>query len=802
MRKRPLCTICVLFLIAQAIRVSFFGTEEMKPSALERAVGKKAELTLEGIVYRIEEKAKVTAVFVKDAAVSVYKQNTGQNTGQNTDSGDGKDGPEQIREPQVLVYVRPELLKQTERSEVKIGNRIRIRGEGQCFESARNPGNFDQKAYYRRLGIYVLVWADSLQMLSDQEWRVHQFLSKLRSGWNELLICHLGEYYGGTMSAVLLGEKAGLDPEMKKMYQKNGISHLLAISGLHMSFIGMGFYGLLRRCGFGFVPAGILGGAVLLCYTLMIGAGVSSTRALIMFFVRIGADMTGRDYDLPTSLALAAAVLVWGNPLFLTDAGFLLSFGAILGITLLGPVFSETFGCDVLDEKIRKAGKREAVGRQRRKLRYRIQSLALWGARGMASSTAVSVLLLGPLLYFYFEVPPYSVFLNLLVIPVMPAAMGAGLTGSLLALFWEEAGGVVLMICKAVLWFYDLICAGAGILPGSRLVTGQPGVRWLVVYYWGIGIFCLVYRILSEQRRKAEDAVHGWEEKVRRLPGILILLFAAGMAVFCRMGYQSGSEIRVTVLDVGQGDGIHIGGTKGNYLIDGGSSDVSNPGTYRIEPYLLANAVDTLDYVFVTHGDEDHSSGLEELLEGQEMGVRIRCLVLPPEEYHDEKLATLASLAVEKGTRVTVMKAGEQIREEKLAITCLGPENELGLEPGNSASLVLDVSFGAFDMLLTGDVEGVGEKALIESGRLREYDVLKAAHHGSKNSGSEAFLRTVRPRIALISAGVDNRYGHPHKETTERLTEAGCRIYSTQERGAVTVWTDGEKMRVSSYLDH
>lgn len=807
MRKRPLCTICVLFLIVQAIRVSVFGTEEMKPSSLESAVGKKAELTLDGTVYRIEEKAKVTAVFVKDAAVSVY----GQNTGQNTDFGEREDGPEQIREPKVLVYVRPELLKQTERSEqseekkseVKIGNRIRIRGEGQCFESARNPGNFDQKAYYRRLGIYVLVWPDTLQMLSDQEWQVRQFLSKLRSGWNELLIRHLGEYYGGTMSAVLLGEKAGLDPEMKKMYQKNGISHLLAISGLHMSFIGMGFYGLLRRCGFGFVPAGILGGAVLLCYTLMIGAGVSSTRALIMFFVRIGADMTGRDYDLPTSLALSAAALVWMNPLSLTDAGFLLSFGAIFGITLLEPVFSETFGCDVLDEKIRKAGQREAVGRQRRGMICRIQSLALWSARGMASSTAVSVLLLGLLLYFYFEVPPYSVFLNLLVIPVMPAAMGAGLIGSFLALFWEGAGGVVLMVCKAVLWFYDLICAGAGMLPGSRLVTGQPGVRWLVVYYLGIGIFCLVFAALSEQRRaEAGDKVSGCRRRVMRLPGIMILLFAAGMAVFCRMGYQSGSEIRVTVLDVGQGDGIHIRGTKGNYLIDGGSSDVSNPGTYRIEPYLLANAVDTLDYVFVTHGDEDHTSGLEELLEGQEMGVRIRCLVLPPEEYHDEKLVSLASLAVEKGTRVTVMKAGEQIREEKLTITCLGPENELGLEPGNSASLVLDVSFGAFDMLLTGDVEGAGEKALIESGRLREYDVLKSAHHGSKNSGSEEFLRTVRPRMALISAGVDNRYGHPHKETTERLTEAGCRIYSTQACGAVTVWTDGEKMRVGSYLDH
>ena len=162
--------------------------------------------------------------------------------------------------------------------------------------------------------MHVLVWAEKVTVKSADADELKEFLTWLRSQWKEMLTEYLGEYYGNSMSAILLGEKSGLDEEMKKLYQKNGIGHLLAISGLHMSFIGMGLYGTLRRIGVPFVPAGILGGAVLLLYTMMIGAGVSSIRALIMFLVRIGADMTGRDYDLLTSLGLAAAVICAWQP--------------------------------------------------------------------------------------------------------------------------------------------------------------------------------------------------------------------------------------------------------------------------------------------------------------------------------------------------------------------------------------------------------------------------------------------------------------------------------------------------------
>lgn len=788
MKKRPLCAICILFLVIQSIRVLFSGVEEMQPSALEKVVsyGEK-QVELAGTVYRIEEKKKVTAVFLKDSTVSVADQ--------------------MLNESEILVYISQ---NETERStEIKIGNRAAASGEAEVFEPARNPGNFDQKTYYLRQGIHVLVWAEQFRILSHDKKPVRQFLSEVRGRWNELLLRHLGDYYGGTMSAILLGEKSGLDAGMKTMYQKSGISHLLAISGLHMTFLGMGIYNLLRKAGCGFTISGLTGGVLLILYSLMIGAGVSSLRALIMFMVRIGAEITGRDYDLLTSLFLSAAILCFRQPLYLTDAGFQLSYGAILGIALFSPVFSEMFGCAQVSDRKRRLERRK-TGRIAR-VQSKGFTILLWILNGLSTSLAVNVFLLGPLLWFYFEVPPYSVFLNLIVIPVMPAAMGAGVAGSALSLMSDAAGGAVLQICGGVLRSYDQVCTWAGMLPCNRFVAGKPDAPWIVVYYLVLAGLWILFKYIAgkreqeEEKRKSGNKISNKSRKPCRLPGCAILFFAAGMALVCRGGFRLPDEAQITVLDVGQGDGIHIRHDSLNCLIDGGSSDVSSVGTYRLEPYFLSRGVDALDYVFVTHGDDDHISGVREMLENQTFGVKIRNLVMPPLEYQDEKLIELAQIAVKNGTRVTVMDPGDKIttgaaEEEKgMILTCIGPESGLEVEPGNETSLVLDLSFGEFDMLFTGDVEGSGEESLISSGLLRDYDVLKAAHHGSENSGTEEFLQITAPEYAVISAGKDNRYGHPHAETLQRLNDAGCTVYSTQDNGAVMIRSDGVTMTINGF---
>ena len=240
-------------------------------------------------------------------------------------------------------------------------------------------------------------------------------------------------------------------------------------------------------------------------------------------------------------------------------------------------------------------------------------------------------------------------------------------------------------------------------------------------------------------------------------------------------------------------------------------------GAQRIEPYLLSEGIGCLDYVFVTHGDEDHISGIRELLEGQKLGVRIDTLVLPPEEYHDEKLADLARIAVENGTRVVSVKTGANIygrgerqtekndSKEVMRLRCIGPLTDIpqGLtkpKAGNEASLVLEFSYGNFDMLFTGDVEGAGEELLVKSDVLRKYEILKCAHHGSKNSGTAAFLEKTDPRAAIISAGIDNRYGHPHEETLNRLKKRKVKTYNTQTDGAVTIKSDGIQISIESFL--
>ena len=249
------------------------------------------------------------------------------------------------------------------------------------------------------------------------------------------------------------------------------------------------------------------------------------------------------------------------------------------------------------------------------------------------------------------------------------------------------------------------------------------------------------------------------------------------------------------MLDVGQGDSIFLRGPKGvTYLIDGGSSDVKEVGKYRLEPFLKSQGVGVLDYVFVSHGDGDHYSGILEMLERQTVGVKIKNLIFPSNYVRDEKLLSLVNVAKKNGITTLVIKAEDKLIEEGLSIRCLQPsstENEL---KGNAGSMVLEVVFGEFTMLCTGDIEGEGEEALVDKLERDKYDILKVAHHGSKNSTSETLLEKIRPKIALISAGQDNSYGHPHEEVLQRLQEVKSQILCTQENGAITLNVDGNSL--------
>ncbi len=724
MRGRPLMRLCLAVCLLIALGVILYG--EGPPSALTRPAQEEAQITLTGTLYQKELREDFQILYLKDNSF-IYQERSCQ-------------------EPKILIY-------DDSNTQVKIGSTVKVQGKVSLYEGPRNPGNFNQKLYYKRQGICACMWAKKVTVVRAAGGGLREALFAFRMQWKEQICQALGEKDGAILSAMLLGDKTGMDSEVRDLYQANGIGHILAISGLHLSILGLGLYRLIRRLS-GSYPVGALFGILFLgLYVLMIGCTVSVLRSFVMFLFRVGADLSGRHYDGPTALSFAAVVVLLWRPLILSDGGFYLSFGSVLAAYTLLRLFKG------------------------------LKGQALW------MSLSIQMMTLPVLLYFFFEVPTYAIFLNLLVIPLMSGVLLCGLLGSALSLLFAPLGWGILQLCGGLFSVYETLCTGALQLPFARLVLGQPQLWQVGVYYGALAAGLLFFAYRRKEEKPGRHSLYSW-----LIFGVILL---PGLLLLCHRGQADG--LTITMLDVGQGDGIFFqdedGGT---YFVDGGSSDVKQVGKYRIEPYLKSRGVDHLDYVFLSHGDMDHICGIKEMLGRQEIGIRISCVVLPPKDTWEEELYAVAFEALNHGTRLAEIKAGQQVEHETLTLTCLWPEEEGYTTGTNENSMVLKLDYGEFDMLFTGDLGEEEEKQL----SLDTVDVLKVAHHGSKNSSGAAFLAAVRPKAALISAGEHNTYGHPHEETLQRLEDAGSKSYCTKECGALTVRVEegGNRFSVERWL--
>ena len=253
------------------------------------------------------------------------------------------------------------------------------------------------------------------------------------------------------------------------------------------------------------------------------------------------------------------------------------------------------------------------------------------------------------------------------------------------------------------------------------------------------------------------------------------------------------APLEFTMMDVGQGDGLFLRLPSGaTCFVDGGSTNVKELGKYRLLPYLKYEGVDVLDYVIFTHLDEDHISGMRELVEmhGTMDDVRIRQMLFPAISNPDEQYLELWNLAIEKGIEVGTIGASDSIQGTDFVLECISPSKGSYAEDKNNTSTVLKLTYQDFSMLLSGDLGMEGEEVLLAQKYVEEVDVWKVSHHGSKYSGGEQFLEVLRPKLSLISVGKNN-YGHPSEELLQRLNNVDSRVYSTLESGALMLRSDG-----------
>lgn len=638
-----------------------------------------------------------------------------------------------------------------------LGSRISVEGELRAFSAARNPGEFDYGSYYRSLGMNYRMFADSWQEAGKEGRWGREILYQGSVHAGEILERIADPKDAGIFRAAILGERSQLDGEIRALYQKSGIAHLLAISGLHLSLVSAAVYGTLRRLGAGYGRAGILGGILLTLYAGMTGASPSVMRALVMALCGFLAAYLGRTYDLPSALGLAACLLLWENPHRLCQSGVQLSFGAVAGIA----VITESPGEE-------KTGKYEQA------------------VKMLSCSFGMQMMTLPLVLYHFFQYPLYGIFLNLLTVPLMGVVVASGAAGILLGSIWLPAGRFAVRSGHIVLRFYEWLCRLWERLPGSLLILGRPQL-WQISVYFGV-----LAAVLWGWRKRRHWY---WKLLLAGLPLLLLPLPVRGM--------------ETTFLDVGQGDGICIRTRTETILIDGGSTDQRRLGENRLEPFLKSKGIAEVDYAIVSHGDQDHISGLIYLLEKSE--IAIRTLVLPDIGGGEEIYSRLEQLARRQGGEVLWMKRGDRLKCGRLEITCRYPESEdRRNRERNEHSLVLQVDYGGFHMLLTGDMSAEGEKCLLDlensepldrgTPGLEDIQILKVAHHGSRYSTTEAWLDHVSPKWAVLSYGENNRYGHPGQQIVDRMKERRIQIWETARSGAISLRTDGKKIWWRTFL--
>lgn len=605
--------------------------------------------------------------------------------------------------------------KEEKINSLREGMHVRLEGMLVLPELPRNPGQFNRRIYESGKKIDFYLENPTVLEVKEQRSGVREVVEI----WKTEMMNRCEKIYqdeeAGILEAMLFGEKSELSGDIKELYQAAGISHVLVISGLHISLLALAVAGILRRLGFPMPVWVILSVGVLAGYGILIGQPTTAVRALLMFFVLQGARLLGRSYDLLSALAFAGILMLLDNPDLILDGGCRLSFCAVIGV---GWYVSEK------NKIFRSIGEKE-----KRKNRGK-------GGKGSSAGAILENIRAGWYLWLFtlpvmldtfYQVSVVGLLWNLVAIPLLPVIIASGGLGVVLAGWNIFLGSLAGSPAYGMLQLYQEIGNISEKLPVGMWTPGQPSKPVIAGYYLVIFLLVLVEKqlIKREKRWKIRKIFPGME-----LCSMLLLLLL--------MAHPWQQREKITFLDVGQGDASLLQSGGQTLLLDGGSTSQKNVGTYVILPYIKQQGISCLEAVVLTHTDQDHINGVTEVLdEGKKGWLTVKNLMYPYWMEGTEQGKQLKKLAEEAGASCRKIRAGDRLTIGKAEAVVLYPKEQEKIAEPNAGSLVLFWKWEGVRAMFTGDLPEEKERELLQN--LPACEILQVGHHGSATSTCRSF---------------------------------------------------------------
>lgn len=660
----------------------------------------------------------------------------------------------------MIIYFNKD---KVELEKLTYGNEIVITGKYNEPDGRRNYKGFNYKEYLKTKEIYGIIECESeVQVVKTKnlnfiQLAINNLSIKIKQNMDKILLKDTKDLAVG----ILLGVSSDIDSEVKQNFRDCNLSHMLAISGSHLTYLILGLNLLLNKKILGIRKCKVITIIIIIIFMLIVNMSSSIVRAGICTIISILGTLIYRKSDSYTAIAISLLFSLIKNPFSLFNIGLQLSYLATLGIIIFYTMLSKI---KISEGKLKK---------------YIIENII--------STLSANILILPITTYYFNTIPTNFLLSNLVAGPVL----GISLIFELITVFISfisiklaQIPGAVVNVCLILLTKITKIISK---IPNITVVT--PKIASVILIY----IIILNVWLYTNKKNIYKNL------KISRLLCILIII----ILIINFLNIER--TMRIYFIDVGQGDSSLICTPTGkNILIDGGGSrtpEKYDVGEKVLLPYLLDRRIKKLDYIIVSHFDADHAQGIETVIDK----IKVKNIVVSRQASQSVEYDKIIKMCKEKKIKIIDAKRGEKIVIDKYAYFDILHPGDILLDDGkgglNANAIVAKLNYKMdnklFTVLFTGDIEYDAEQELVkEYGNKLKSDILKVAHHGSKTSSSQEFINLVKPEIALIGVGKDNTFGHPNYGVIEKLKKIKAKIYRTDLDGEIIIKMEAKKYGV------